>query len=815
MTFQFHTFIVRGHRIAHPVRFQSSRVLESTGVPMLEGCSLAPGRPGVCFGLCRSGPSPHAPANPCSGEPPMHDGRLTPPPKTPHRAPARGVNRVIAAVLGLALLVAGLPSSVAGVVTIQEAPLAAQARSLTLPVQQGKDGTALSPRQQRALQLEDWYRLRSVGSLDIDPDGRWVSYTVDHPVEETNDDRTETWIARTDGTTPPERVLHQGEDVSNPGWESDGRLRYRHGEQTWLINPGSPGATPEALTHPDQPGVTSPDGRWRARASDVPRVARDTPNFSEFERRHEARFRGEAFDWYPFKRDGEDFPLEDPSQIPAKEVFLESLTDDSDPVQLTDLGLEAGSLEWTPDGRAILFSANVDLRDELLYGTSDLFMVTVDGEVTRLTDDEYSYSGARISPDGRSIAYVRSYGTDMIIEEKLDHGGPRDLFIHPLDGGAPRNLTADWDLEAGSPMWSPDGMHLYFTTGIGGATHLFRVAARGGSVEQVTTGDRRIGNLRIDRDFRRMTYTVGEFDRPSDVWVADITGGNEQRISDVHADFLEEVTLATHPSIAVHWNSYDGTPIEGFLIFPYDYDPQAGTYPLIIMNHGGPHSASGYGFNFKNSFFAASGYFVFLPNFRASTGYGEAFKWGTWGGWGNNDGEDVLSGVDFLVEAYPIDRNRVGTTGHSYGGILTNWLITRYPDRFRAAVSGAGESNWTSNFAMSDVARTKETEFFGRPWEPRAQEIMIRQSAYLNSLGVQAPTLFVHGDVDYRVPLSGAIQLYTSLKKQGVPSKMIIYENTAHGIRGHWNNIHRIMHELLWWDTYLMPETLSTDSDAG
>ncbi|MEX2531667.1 MAG: prolyl oligopeptidase family serine peptidase [Gemmatimonadota bacterium] len=105
------------------------------------------------------------------------------------------------------------------------------------------------------------------------------------------------------------------------------------------------------------------------------------------------------------------------------------------------------------------------------------------------------------------------------------------------------------------------------------------------------------------------------------------------------------------------------------------------------------------------------------------------------------------------------------------------------------------------------MARTKETEFFGRPWEPRAREIMIRQSAYLNSLGVQAPTLFVHGAEDYRVPLSGAIQLYTSLKKQGVPTKMIIYEGMAHGIRGHWNNVHRIMHELLWWDAYLMPET--------
>jgi len=296
--------------------------------------------------------------------------------------------------------------------------------------------------------------------------------------------------------------------------------------------------------------------------------------------------------------------------------------------------------------------------------------------------------------------------------------------------------------------------------------------------------------------------------------VADVDGGNESRLTDVHRDFLAEVEVATHPSERIVWNSFDGTPIEGFLLFPRGYDPAGGPYPLIIVNHGGPHAASGYGFDFKNRLFTAHGYFVFLPNFRSSTGYGTDFKWGTWGAWGTNDGEDVLSGVDHLVAHYPMDVTRVGSTGHSYGGILTNWLITRYPDRFRAAVSGAGESNWTSNFALSDIARTKETEFFGRPWEPRAREIMIRQSAYLNSEGVQAATLFVHGEVDYRVPLSGAIQLYTSLKKQRVPTKLIIYEGQAHGIRGHWNNVHRAMHELDWWETYLKPQAVERPDDT-
>jgi dipeptidyl aminopeptidase/acylaminoacyl peptidase len=405
------------------------------------------------------------------------------------------------------------------------------------------------------------------------------------------------------------------------------------------------------------------------------------------------------------------------------------------------------------------------------------------------------------------MAYTRSFGTDLIIGLKLTHGGSQDLYLQPAGGGAPINLTEEWDLDAGSPQWSPDSRYIYFTAGIGGATHLFRMPAAGGAIEQVTTGERRLSGIDIDDAFRRMTYTVGEFDRPEDVWVADIDGRNERRLTDVHRDFLAEVTLATHPSERVNWKSYDGTPVEGFLIFPYGYDPQGGPYPLIVMNHGGPHSASGYGFSFKNSLFAANGYFVFIPNFRSSTGYGDDFKWATWGGWGNKDGEDVVSGVDYLVSRHPIDRDRVGTTGHSYGGIITNWLITRYPDRFRAAIPGAGESNWTSNFALSDISRTKETEFFGPPWDPRAREIMIAQSPYLNCGGTKAATLFIHGEVDYRVPLEGAIQLYTCLKKQRVPTKMIIYEGQSHGISGHWNNVHRMMNELRWWETYLKPTT--------
>jgi dipeptidyl aminopeptidase/acylaminoacyl peptidase len=665
----------------------------------------------------------------------------------------------------------------------------------------------------RPLRLEDYYRLKSVGSPRISPDGRRVAYTVNTPVEETNGTRTETWVVPADGSAPPTRLQHEGKDVSDPRWQDDGRLRVTEGKTAWLFDLDRPQVPAERDDRKAPDGVLSPDGRLLATVRDVSVTPPAPPVLTDFERRHDERFKGHQLDWYPFLQDGQPFPASNPRARPASEITLESTDGSGTPRQLTRLGLRPSSPKWTPDGRALVFAADESVHDELAYSRTDLFLVTVEGELKRLTDDGFVYSNHAVSPDGRWISYVRSFGLDMIIDGKLDHGGPQDLYIMPVAGGDPINLTGDWDLDPGTPMWSPDSRHVYFTAGIGGAVHLFRVAAAGRRVEQVTAGDRRISSLDIDAAFRRMTYTVGEFDRPSDVWVADLDGRNERRLTDLHGELLAEVEIATRPSERVSWESYDGTRIEGFLLFPHGYDRASGPYPLIVVNHGGPHAASGYGFDFKLRLFTAHGYFVFLPNFRSSTGYGTAFKWGTWGAWGSNDGEDVLSGVDHLIANYPIDRNRVGSTGHSYGGILTNWLITRYPDRFRAAVSGAGESNWTSNYAMSDMARTKETEFFGRPWEPRAREIMIRQSAYLNSGGVRAATLFVHGEVDYRVPLSGAIQLYTSLKKQRVPAKLLIYEGQPHGIRGHWNNVHRAMHELRWWETYLKPRLSVTNDE--
>jgi dipeptidyl aminopeptidase/acylaminoacyl peptidase len=270
----------------------------------------------------------------------------------------------------------------------------------------------------------------------------------------------------------------------------------------------------------------------------------------------------------------------------------------------------------------------------------------------------------------------------MIIEQELNHGGPADLFIRPIEGGDPVNLTENWDLEPQNPQWSSDSRYIYFTAEVGGSFHLFRILARGGPVEQVTKGERRLGGLSIDRAFRKIAYTVGLIHAPAEVYVADIDGTNERQLTEVHKGILSEIALSKAERL--QYKSYDGTLIEGWLLYPFCYQPNKGPYPLIVFSHGGPHSAEGYSFDFKKQYFAANGYFILTTNFRSSTGYGENFKWATWGEWGKKDGEDVMAGIDYVIKNFPIDPDRIGHTGHSYGGFMTNWLITQYLDRFAA-----------------------------------------------------------------------------------------------------------------------------------
>jgi dipeptidyl aminopeptidase/acylaminoacyl peptidase len=681
-------------------------------------------------------------------------------------------------------------------------------------------GQAGVPGRGRALTIEDYYRIKTVGDPQISQNGQWVTYTVTTRAEDDNTNAIDTFVVPADGSAPPRRITHDGRSVASPRWTDDGLLQYTlnaRANSAVFVGGDQPRTKPEPAARfaiavdrvnatpvpaTEQPaGAVSHDGKSRAVAKDLPRQPPPETAASEFEKRHAARFKGRTFDWMRFQQDGQDYPTVDPRLRPAAEIAVTAL-DGSAARSLTTLGYRPANVAWHPNGTMIAFTADENWKNEQSYESPDIYTVTTQGVVTRRTNDGYVWSALAYSPDGQFLLAERTFGTGMIIDQKLMHGGSDDLILWPIAGGAPINLTENWDLEPNAPRWSGDGRYVYFTAEKSGTTHVFRVAPRAGaSVEQVTTGDRRLGSVTFDKAMTRMAYTVGTYDSPSDVWTARIDGSDERRLTDVHAELRSEIGIAKTERLS--WKSADGTVIEGFLTLPYGYDRAKGPYPLVVFNHGGPHSSVGPGFNFKQQYFAANGYFVLDTNFRSSTGYGDAFKWATWGAWGTKDGQDVIAGVDHVIANYAVDRSRVASMGHSYGGFMTNWLITQYPDRFAAAASGAGISNWISDYGTADIYRTKETEFFGTPWHPEAVKRMVAQSPLMQAGRVRTPTLFVQGEMDQRVPYEESEQMYFALRRQGVPAKMIAYAGQPHGISGHWNNVHRMLNELKWIDAYL------------
>ena len=629
----------------------------------------------------------------------------------------------------------------------------------------------------RPLTIEDYYRVLTVTNPQIAEDGKTVRFSVTARVEPDNSTKTETFTVPADGSAGPTKV-----ETAPAGRGGGGRA-------------GGTGAGSR---------VTSPDGKWIARTQEKARP-KDEPKYAtDFEKRHQERFKGVTFDWKDFQRDGAAFPAPDPTAQPALQIVVQPTDGGGAPRTLVDRDIRPANLTWHPNGKLLAFTADPEFRDELKYEHPDLWTVTTDGEVTRLTSDGAVHSDVDFSPDGGYLSYVRSLGTDSIIKQKLSHGGPRDIYLRPAEGMAqPINLTASWNLEPTNVRWSPDSRFLYFTAETGGEIHLFRVApVAGARVVQVTKGARRLNSLTIDKSFTTIAYVVGTHDAPGDLYAADIDGTRERRLTNINKDLAAELSLPATERL--QWASKDGTSIEGWLTLPANYDATK-RYPLVVFSHGGPHAAAGYAFDFKKHYFAANGYFVLDTNFRSSTGYGDDFKWATWGAWGDKDGQDVIAGIDDVLKRYPIDGTRVGHTGHSYGGFMTNWLITQYPDRFAAAIAGAGISNWVSDYGTADIYRTKETEFFGTPWDKDARERMMKQSPLSYAGNVRTPTLFVHGEVDQRVPYEEGEQMYFALKRRGVPAKMIQYKDQPHGISGHWNNIHRMLNELQWWETYLKP----------
>jgi len=666
----------------------------------------------------------------------------------------------------------------------------------------------------RRLELADYYRVETATSPAISPDGTKVAFVRNRIVESENRRLGEIWLAPSDASTPALRLTSPSFSASAPRFSPDGRLlaftsrrplpggAARDESTTWFLRLDQPGG--EAFQIEGVLGAPhfSPDNQWIAFPHATPPPASAAPDRSDVERRIDERFKGRIYDWMSYRADGRGYLPDprDPQASPPEELFVVPRKGGT-PRQLTRLGVDVESVAWRSDSRALVVSADAHQRDEWSYERSDLWLVPLEGETRRLTDDGHQHAAAAFSPDGGSLVFKRELGLSLVIQAKQPKGAPVDLYRMDLASGSLHNLTVDWDLIPGDPIWSADGRFVLFEAGTAGETHLFRVPATGGHVGPVTSGHRRLSGVSLSKDGARMAYSAQDPMHPAEVFSARADGGDERRLSAVSDALLREVEL--RPAERLAYPSRDGTRIEGWIVLPARDAADTAPVPLVLQLHGGPHDAYGASWSFPFQLLAARGYAVLYTNPRGSTGYGEDFQWATWGGgWGLKDSEDVLAGVDAALAKYPIDAKRLGVGGYSYGGFLTNWIIG-HTTRFAAAVTGAGISNWVSDYGTADIPRTKESEFYGPPWEARSQALLVRQSPVHYAGAVVTPTLFVHGEADWRVPIEQGEQMYVALKKRHVPARFVRYPDTGHGDWTPWNTVHRYHEELRWWDEQL------------
>jgi dipeptidyl aminopeptidase/acylaminoacyl peptidase len=688
--------------------------------------------------------------------------------------------------------------------------------------------SAVVQRALRHLELDDVVRTVGVSDLQLSPDGGTAAFV--RRVMDLEGDRwhTSIWSVLMTGESPPVRLTRSRAGERSPRWSPDGRylafLSGRDGEgsgsQIWLLPvDGGEAFQATALEQSISSFVWSPDdGRvavtLREATEDPPSLGVGGPGPPQ------DRPLPHVITRLQFLQDGSGYIGERRNQIHVIHLDVEA-GPATESEQLTSGPYDHSGAEWSPDGRWIAFSSNRTEWPDVTY-QSDLWLIPSEGgDLIRLTDDPGSDGSPSWSPDGRMIAYYHTppeppvYGSARLrTMEILDpHGTPRAGSIVDLTDHIDRPVR-------GSVQWSSDSRHVYVMIQDRGAEPLLRIPARGGEIDAVILGTSVVQQFAVTPDDRRVASILSWATQPSDVFVSDIdpvrlsrdyfVSGTPERIQDdlpparnlsrVNADWLDEVELSTPRH--VQYASRDGTTIAGWYLLPPGSDDLDGPFPLILKIHGGPVAQYTWAYDFERQWWAAQGYAVLYTNPRGSSGYGEGFAHALWQDWGGPDYQDVMAGVDWLIERNLADPDRMGVGGWSYGGILTNFIIVRN-DRFRAAISGASTALNVSVYGTDDLQRWWEHEL-GLPWENR--EGYDRISALYDAPNVRTPTLFVVGSADRRTPASQSEQFYTWLRRLEIPTGLIVYPGQSHGISRPSFIIDRYQRYRNWYGLHVLGE---------
>jgi dipeptidyl aminopeptidase/acylaminoacyl peptidase len=653
----------------------------------------------------------------------------------------------------------------------------------------------------RGVTAEDYLAFTFAADPRISPDGSQVVYVSSRIDRARNRRVPSIWIVPADGSAAPKQLVDEAWSASAPRWSPDGKSIAFTSGRVMTDSTGTTGTQQPAPGRAQLWTVAVTAGSPR-RVSNVPNgvsACTWSPNGTQFvclsrtgpsdtlntgpERsdvRHYTSITYKFNDtgWYDDKRS--HLWVIDAASGAARQITSGDAWNDTDP-------------QWSPDGSRIAFVSNRTGKEFDEGRNSDIWTVPVGGgNLTKISTSPDRDASPVWSPDGKTIAFVSAE----------DEDAPQQLYVtEGVGGGTPRLVSKSLDLIPGNLQWAENGKALFFDTGVKGELHVFRVDVPTGTIRQVTTGPRGVRASSISPASGRMAYLANDFQHLDDVYSASIDGKNEKKLTDVNGALWKTLNLASVERMT--FKGAEGWDVDGFFVKPLGWT--AGTkYPMILSIHGGP--AGQYGVDWFHEFqvYAAKGYAVFFTNPRGSTGYGRKFQRGIELQWGGNDYIDIMNGVRAAVAANPwVDTTRLGVTGGSYGGYMTNWIVG-HTNLFKAAVTLRSISNFISDDGTRDGAYGHKGDFGGDIFEK--YDLYWERSPLKYVQNVTTPILILHSDNDYRVPIEQGEQWFRGLKHFGKTAEIVFFPRENHNLTrtGEPRHIVESMNwQLYWFDRYL------------
>jgi dipeptidyl aminopeptidase/acylaminoacyl peptidase len=682
----------------------------------------------------------------------------------------------------------------------------------------------LAAADRRPITETDLLKFQWIADPQISPDGREIAYVLVTVNEKEDRYDTSLWSVATAGGVPSRR-LTAGPRDSAPRWSPDGRTI------AFLRAPGEkdrpqihllPMSGGEARRLTDVPKgaaapVWSPDGRTiaftsTANAEDLAEKKSGPKSAAELEKkerdeRNKPRIITRAV--YRFNNQG----WLDPSRrshvwtVPV----VENASEPAEAKQLTTGRYDEGGLFWSSDGSRIYFTST--RVDEPYYDDPDSNLYSVPaggGEIQTVADIAGPINGARPSPDGKRFAFTGFVNP----AERQSHTND-ELFVF-ADGKA-TTLTADYDYETGSDLagdqrpprgnlpnalvWTPDGRSLILTTTEKGRSNLVKVDVASRRIEALTTGDHDVMAYTATPDASKLALLIGDATHIGDIYLLDAKTKKRTQLTRVNDPLFAQLDLSAPEEI--WYDSFDGKKINAWIQKPPGF--QSGRkYPLIVEIHGGPHTAYGHILYHEMLWMAAKGYVVLYTNPRGSTSYGQDFANVIQYRYPGDDYKDIMAGVDEIVKRGYVDEKRMGVTGGSGGGLLTNWTVTQ-TDRFAAAVSQRSVADWTSFWYSADFTLFRPSWFRKNPYED--PEEFLSRSPVRYAQKIVTPILFIEGDEDWRTPSwQGGEAMFRALKAQKKTAVMVNFPGENHELSRSGKPSHRVQrlqHIVNWFDKYL------------